>query len=117
VPTSPIEIRPLHGHDDRLSSASARGEHPLHLGNGDRFGVSLTDPCPTERTVESGAVLHDDSVMSTEQVAQLAECIECGDVWLPVDDERWRAYVDNESGLVFYCATCAAREFGDTCTT
>ena len=49
--------------------------------------------------------------MSAEQVAVVAECIECGDVWLPADEERWRAYRDTDS-LVFYCAECAEREFG-----
>jgi hypothetical protein len=50
--------------------------------------------------------------MSAESLAVVARCIECEDVWLPADDERWRAYLDTEDQLVFYCAECAAREFG-----
>jgi hypothetical protein len=49
--------------------------------------------------------------MSAEQVALIARCIECGDLWLPVDDARWRAYLDADDNLVFYCAGCAEREF------
>jgi hypothetical protein len=32
-------------------------------------------------------------------------------VWLPGDEERWRAYLDTDSDLVFYCPECAEREF------
>jgi hypothetical protein len=52
--------------------------------------------------------------VSTEQVALIARCIECGNTWLPADEERWRAYLDTDGDkLVFYCAECAEREFGD----
>jgi hypothetical protein len=47
-----------------------------------------------------------------EQVALIPQCIECLDVWLPIDDERWRAYLDTASEVVFYCPDCAEREFG-----
>ena len=50
--------------------------------------------------------------MSAEQVALIPRCVECGESWLPNDDERWRAYLDTNSELVFYCAECAEREFG-----
>jgi hypothetical protein len=50
--------------------------------------------------------------MSAESLAVVARCIECEDVWLPADDERWRAYLDTDDQLVFYCAECAEREFG-----
>ena len=51
--------------------------------------------------------------MSTEQVALIPQCAECGELWLPIDEERWRAYLDTVSGLVFYCRECAEREFGE----
>jgi hypothetical protein len=51
--------------------------------------------------------------MSTEPLVGIARCIECDDVWLPADIERWRAYLDTDDGLVFYCAECAEREFGN----
>jgi hypothetical protein len=46
-----------------------------------------------------------------ELVALIPECVECGDVWPPDDDERWRAYLDTDGEIVFYCRECAAREF------
>jgi hypothetical protein len=42
-------------------------------------------------------------------------CAECLEVWLPDDEERWQAHwIDDGPGdrLVFYCAACAEREFG-----
>jgi hypothetical protein len=47
--------------------------------------------------------------VSAEQVALIPECAECGELWLPIDEDRWRAYLE----LVFYCPECAEREFGD----
>jgi hypothetical protein len=35
------------------------------------------------------------------------------EIWLPADEDRWRAYLDTEDELVFYCPGCAAREFSD----
>jgi len=32
------------------------------------------------------------------------------EVWLPADEERWRAYLDCDDELVFYCPKCAIRE-------
>jgi hypothetical protein len=48
-----------------------------------------------------------------EGVALIAQCVECGAVWLPVDDERGQAYPtdDEPAEVVFYCAECAKREF------
>jgi hypothetical protein len=40
----------------------------------------------------------------------IPQCAECGAVWLAADDERWRAYLDTDSEIVFYCAE---REFGE----
>jgi RNase P subunit RPR2 len=53
--------------------------------------------------------------VTVERVALIPACEECRKVWLPGDDERWKAYwSDNgdEDQLVFYCAECAQREFG-----
>ena len=56
--------------------------------------------------------------MSTEQVALTPQCAECNKLWLPADDERWRAYLGNDTldepaEVAFYCADCAELEFGD----
>jgi hypothetical protein len=42
-------------------------------------------------------------------------CAECGAVWLPADEERWKAYLtdDEPPQLAFYCSDCAEREFGE----
>jgi hypothetical protein len=49
--------------------------------------------------------------VSTEQAARTLRCVECLDVWLPDDDDRWRAYLDTDDELVFYCPECAECEF------
>jgi hypothetical protein len=49
--------------------------------------------------------------MSAEQVALIPRCAECAERWLPTDEERWRAYLDTDDELVFYCPECAEREF------
>jgi hypothetical protein len=51
--------------------------------------------------------------MSLEQVALIPQCAECGEFWLPDDQERWSAYLDTDNEVVFYCPDCAGREFGD----
>ena len=51
------------------------------------------------------------SAVSAEQVALIPQCAECRQVWLPQDEDRWRAYLDTEDELVFYCPACAEREF------
>lgn len=45
-----------------------------------------------------------------QQVSLELECIECG----ARSDEAtgWKAYVDEDDGVVTYCAYCAWREFG-----
>jgi hypothetical protein len=48
--------------------------------------------------------------MSAEQVALIPRCAEYGEVWLPADEERWSAYLDTDSELVFYCPECAERD-------
>jgi hypothetical protein len=50
--------------------------------------------------------------MSVDHTAVLPECAECLDVWLPSDEERWRAFVD-DGNLSFFCPGCAEREFGE----
>ena len=51
--------------------------------------------------------------------ALLKRCAECEAVWLPSDEERWRAYLgcdedlDEPAEVVLYCQACAEREFGD----
>ena len=53
--------------------------------------------------------------MSAESVATAPRCVECGDVWLPADADRWRAYPtdDEPPELVFFCPECAEGEFDD----
>jgi hypothetical protein len=56
--------------------------------------------------------------MRTEGVATIPRCTECDAVWLPADEDRWRAYLgcdeylDMPAEVVFYCLACAQREFG-----
>jgi predicted RNA-binding Zn-ribbon protein involved in translation (DUF1610 family) len=49
--------------------------------------------------------------VSAEQVALILRCAECGEVWLPADEDRWHAYFDTDDILIFYCPHCAEREF------
>jgi hypothetical protein len=51
--------------------------------------------------------------VSAEQVALIPQCAECGEVRLPDDEEHWRAYLDTDDEVVFYCPECAEREFGE----
>jgi hypothetical protein len=51
--------------------------------------------------------------VSTEWLVLIPQCAECDEVWLPADEERWSAYLDTDSVLVFYCLECAEREFGE----
>ena len=48
------------------------------------------------------------------QADLVRRCAECGAVWLPEDEERWKAYLtdDEPPQLAFYCSECAEREFG-----
>jgi hypothetical protein len=55
--------------------------------------------------------------VSAKHVALIARCIECGDIWPPADEDRRQAYLDTDDKLVFYCAECAEREFGERRTT
>jgi nucleoside-diphosphate-sugar epimerase len=54
--------------------------------------------------------------VSTEQVALIPQCAECEAVWLPADEEPWRAYLggddlDEPAEVVLNCPECAEREF------
>ena len=55
--------------------------------------------------------------MKAEGVALVARCTECEAVWLPADEEHWRAYLgcdedlDEPAEVVILCPTCAEREF------
>jgi hypothetical protein len=52
--------------------------------------------------------------MPVERVALIVHCAECDALWLPADEERWSAYLtdDEPPEVIFYCPTCAEREFG-----
>ena len=55
--------------------------------------------------------------MSAESVALIPSRAECSAVWLPADEERWRAYLgsddfDEPPEIAVYCPDCAEREFG-----
>jgi RNase P subunit RPR2 len=54
--------------------------------------------------------------VSAESVVLIPRCAECEAVWLPADNERWRAYLgrddlDEVPDVIVYCPECAAREF------
>jgi hypothetical protein len=51
--------------------------------------------------------------VNAEPVPVIAECEECGRAWLSADNDRWRAYLDEEEEVRFFCRACAEREFGD----
>jgi hypothetical protein len=51
--------------------------------------------------------------MSLERVALIPQCAECGERRLPDDEERWRAYLDADDDLLFYCPPRAESEFGE----
>ena len=38
-------------------------------------------------------------------------CAECGDVWLPADQDRWSLNLDVDDELVWLCPECNEREF------
>jgi hypothetical protein len=47
-------------------------------------------------------------------------CAECDSVWLPADDDRWRAYRADDPldehdppAIAFYCPRCASSEFDE----
>jgi hypothetical protein len=50
--------------------------------------------------------------VSAEPVALIPQCEECHRVWLPADEDRWRAYLTIDE-IAFYCLDCADREFDD----
>jgi hypothetical protein len=48
-------------------------------------------------------------------VVLIPSCEECLKLWLPIDDERWKALWADDAGseqrLLFYCPDFAEREF------
>ena len=46
------------------------------------------------------------------EVAQTPNRAECGDVWPPVDRDRWKLHFDVDDELVCLCPECDEREFG-----
>jgi hypothetical protein len=52
--------------------------------------------------------------VEAERVALIPFCAECGERWLPADEERWAAYLtdDEPPELASFCPECAGREFG-----
>jgi hypothetical protein len=52
--------------------------------------------------------------VSAEPVAPILQRELCRRVWVPADNDRWRAYpTDDEGELVFFCPVCVVREFDD----
>lgn len=58
---------------------------------------------PPGSAIESG---------SAGSVPVVPECAECGERWLPADEERWRLVLVDDAELVWYCARCFEEEFG-----
>jgi hypothetical protein len=52
--------------------------------------------------------------MNAESGAAWPQCTECGKVWLPADDRRWKVHLtdDEPPELAFFCPECAEREVG-----
>jgi hypothetical protein len=50
-----------------------------------------------------------------QRVVLIPSCEECLKLWLPIDDERWKALWADDAGseqrLLFYCPDFAEREF------
>ena len=52
--------------------------------------------------------------MSAGSAALIPKCAECEALWLPADEERWRAYLgcdedlDEPAEVVFYCLSAAS---------
>src|SRR2546430_4287858 len=49
---------------------------------------------PPRSTLFPYTTLFRSLTVSAERVALIPRCIECGDIWLPADEDRWRAYLD-----------------------
>jgi hypothetical protein len=61
----------------------------------------LTAALPRRECGERSGSLPRLRPMSVEQVALIPQCVECGEVWLPADDERWQAHrTQTTSGLL-----------------
>jgi hypothetical protein len=97
-------------HGDRRGWHSFRGLRKR--GGVDRWLTA--DTAATRVTARARAGRGDRKLpaVSAVQVALILRCAECGDIGFPEDEDRWRAYLDTDSELVFYCSECAEREFG-----
>ena len=77
----------------------------FRIGYGNRMAtLGLQSPTSTAAAGRAAPPVIESGAMSTEQVALIPRCAECGELWLPIDDERWRAYLDTDDELVFYPA-------------
>ena len=79
--------------------------HPWATPNGD-----LREICYC--TASGGPAI---AAVSAEQIARIAQCEECLEVWLPGYAGRWHAYWIDEGPderLAFWCPECTEREFG-----
>jgi hypothetical protein len=54
--------------------------------------------------------------VSAEPVGPIPECEERGRPRLPADEDRWRAYHDDEDEVRFFRVDCARREFDPDAT-
>jgi hypothetical protein len=74
------------GHDDAgaTSDLCFRSSTRGLFQNTYRIAPALRDSCSTYRRVAG-------SKLSAEHVAQIPRCEECGEAWLPVDEDRWQA--------------------------
>jgi hypothetical protein len=97
----PATYRPMSASDRWASSGMSGFRTILPLGLS--LNAVVSDGTPT--FLKSHAV-------SAEQVPLIPQCAECGEVWLPADEERW-SYLDTDSVLVFYRPEWAEREFGE----
>jgi len=52
--------------------------------------------------------------MRAEQVVMTPTCSEWKAVWLPADEERWRAYLDSDDEVQFFCESCGNTRYGVT---
>jgi hypothetical protein len=83
---------------------------PVALG---QWGVN---PISTLRKIQFGNLGHDHRLprlVVVERIPLMPRCAECLDVWLAVDEERWRAYLYWNDALVFYCSDCSERDLKD----
>jgi hypothetical protein len=91
--------------------------------------VVIEDPLPNGTRLESSSprqlnepaspllATTEARVRQGKPLPRRSTCVECAAVWLPADEERWRAYhggddLDEPAELFFYSPECAEREVG-----